>query len=280
MNVFSFVNKGVRTRAHGETAPSLLKMRAKFRNIALKSRVDMNRLPVHIAIVLDGNGRWATRRGLPRTAGHAVGAETFRTVATFAKELGVKYLTVYAFSTENWKRPKEEVDEIWRLLRRYLLESLEKMERDKVKIHIMGDVTDMPEDVAELLRKIKETSSHIDGIQLNICLNYGGRSELTRAMRLAAEKCLRGELSPDAITEETVAPLLYSAGIPDPDLVIRPSGEYRLSNFLLWQSAYSEFYFTPVLWPDFSPEELCRAIIAFQGRSRRFGAVEPMKKGR
>jgi undecaprenyl diphosphate synthase len=273
MNVFSFIKKGDATRAPGKKAPSLLKSRVKFRDIALKSRVDINRLPVHIAIVLDGNGRWATHRGLPRTAGHAVGAETFRTVATFAKELGIKYLTVYAFSTENWKRPKEEVDEIWRLLRIYLLESLEKMERDKVKIHIMGDVTDMPEDVAELLRKIRETSSHIDGIQLNICLNYGGRAELTYAVRLAAEKCVKGELKPEEITEETIPPLLYSAGIPDPDLIIRPSGEYRLSNFLLWQSAYSEFYFTPVLWPDFTPEELCRAIIAYQNRNRRYGAV-------
>lgn len=231
-------------------------------------------VPTHIAIILDGNGRWAKKRGMPRTAGHAVGAETFRTVATYCRDIGVKYLTAYAFSTENWKRPAEEVGEIWRLLRKYLEESLEKMERDRVKIKLMGDRTGLPDDVRELLKKVDEANERIDGITLCLCINYGSRDEITRAARALAEEVAAGKLSVDEITEQSVSAHLYSDGIPDPDLVIRPSGEVRLSNFLLWQSAYSELYFTDTLWPDFSPRDIDRAIEQFNKRDRRYGGVK------
>ena len=234
--------------------------------------------PRHIAIVLDGNGRWASRRGLPRSAGHAVGAETFRTIATYCRDIGVEYLTCYAFSTENWSRPAEEVSAIWELLRKYLIESLEKMERDRVKIRIMGDRADMPDDIKGLLAQIDEKSAHIDGITLCICLNYGGRQEILHAVRTLAQECERGERKADSISLDDISQNLYSRGIPDPDLIIRPSGELRLSNFLLWQCAYSEFYFTDVLWPDFKPSDIDQAIAEYSRRDRRFGGVKA--KGR
>ena len=230
--------------------------------------------PTHIAIVLDGNGRWAAKRGMPRTFGHTVGAETFRTIGTYCRDIGVKYLTCYAFSTENWSRPKEEVDTIWDLLRKYLQESLEKMERDGVKVRIMGDRAAMPEDIKELLRQIDEKSAHIDGITLCICLNYGGRQEILHAAKELAAECERGERSADSLTMDDISAHIYSAGIPDPDLIIRPSGEYRLSNFLLWQSAYTEFYFTKKLWPDFKPEDIDAAIEEYSHRDRRYGGVK------
>ena len=228
-------------------------------------------VPEHIAIILDGNGRWARKRGMPRTAGHAIGAETFRRVATYCRDIGVKYLTAYAFSTENWRRPPEEVAEIWRLLREYLDETYERMERDRVKVRILGGREEMPEDVRGLLAKIDEKSRHIDGITLCLCINYGSRDEITRAARLLAEDAAAGKISPGDITEDSIADRLYSAGIPDPDLVIRPSGEVRLSNFLLWQCAYSELYFTDTLWPDFGPEEIDRAVEEY---NRRDGGVK------
>ncbi len=231
-------------------------------------------VPEHIAIILDGNGRWARKRGMPRTAGHAIGAETFRRVATYCRDIGVKYLTAYAFSTENWRRPPEEVAEIWRLLREYLDETYERMERDRVKVRILGGREEMPEDVRGLLAKIDEKSRHIDGITLCLCINYGSRDEITRAARLLAEDAAAGEISPGDITEDSIADRLYSAGIPDPDLVIRPSGEVRLSNFLLWQCAYSELYFTDTLWPDFGPEEIDRAVEEYNRRDRRYGGVK------
>lgn len=231
-------------------------------------------VPEHIAIILDGNGRWARKRGMPRTAGHAIGAETFRRVATYCRDIGVKYLTAYAFSTENWRRPPEEVAEIWRLLREYLDETYERMERDRVKVRILGGREEMPEDVRELLAKIDEKSRHIDGITLCLCINYGSRDEITRAARLLAEDAAAGKISPGEITEDSIAGRLYSAGIPDPDLVIRPSGEVRLSNFLLWQCAYSELYFTDTLWPDFGEEEIDRAVEEYNRRDRRYGGVK------
>ena len=236
-------------------------------------QVDMSRLPRHIAIIMDGNGRWAKKRGLPRKAGHAAGAETFRTIATYAKELGLEYLTVYAFSTENWKRPEDEVSSIMGLLERYLKEAIETMAKDKVKMAFFGDLSPLSPKLQELCHRTEEISKGYDGCQVNICFNYGGRAEIIRAATEFARRCQQGQANPEDLTEEALGDLLYSAGVPDPDLVIRPSGEVRISNFLLWQSAYSEFYFTDVLWPDFTKEELLRAIADFQNRSRRFGGV-------
>jgi len=233
----------------------------------------MEHLPRHVAIIMDGNGRWAKARGMPRKAGHAAGAENFRTIATFAKELGLAYLTVYAFSTENWKRPAEEVDAIMALLEKYLHEAIETMAADKVKMAFFGDLTRLSGKLQALCHETEEISKGYDGCQVNICLNYGGRDEILRAARAFASDCLEGRADANHLTEEGFGRYLFSAGVPDPDLIIRPSGEVRTSNFLLWQSAYSEFYFTDVLWPDFSKEDLLRALEDYQHRSRRYGGV-------
>ena len=230
-------------------------------------QVDMSRLPRHIAIIMDGNGRWAKKRGLPRTAGHKAGAETFRDIATYCRELGVEYLTVYAFSTENWKRPKDEVDTIMELLEQYLQEAINTMERDHIRLKIWGDTAALSPKLQQMVAQTNAISTHYEGFQANICLNYGGRSEILRAARLCAE-------AGEEWTEENFGKYLWSAGIPDPELIIRPSGELRLSNFLLWQCAYSEFYFCDTLWPDFDRAALNRAIIDYQGRDRRFGGVK------
>ncbi|NLH00696.1 MAG: di-trans,poly-cis-decaprenylcistransferase [Clostridiales bacterium] len=233
--------------------------------------VDFDNLPRHIAIIMDGNGRWAKKRGLPRTAGHAEGAETFRSIATYCKEIGIEYLTVYAFSTENWKRPAEEVSSIMNLLEKYLCESIERMERDNVKMKFFGDITPLSPKLRQLIERTCEISTHYDGCQVNICLNYGGRDEILRAAKLCAESYAAGNA--DAFSEDVFSSNLWSAGIPDPEIIIRPGGEKRLSNFLLWQSAYSELYFTDTLWPDFSKEDINCAIAWFQGRERRFGGI-------
>ena len=231
-------------------------------------QVDMSRLPRHIAIIMDGNGRWAKKRGLPRTAGHKAGAETFRDIATYCRELGVEYLTVYAFSTENWKRPKDEVDTIMELLEQYLQEAINTMERDHIRLKIWGDTAALSPKLQQMVAQTNTISTHYEGFQANICLNYGGRSEILRAARLCAE-------AGEEWTEENFGKYLWSAGIPDPELIIRPSGELRLSNFLLWQCAYSEFCFCDTLWPDFDRAALDRAIIDYQGRDRRFGGIKP-----
>ena len=236
-------------------------------------QVDFDRLPRHVAIIMDGNGRWAKNRGMPRTAGHAAGAETFRTIATYCKDIGLDYLTVYAFSTENWKRPQEEVGAIMGLLRKYLHEAIEEMARDHIKLEFFGDLTSLDPELYQLCQETRKISEGYTGFQVNVCLNYGGRDEIVRAARKFAQDCLEGKAKPEELTETAFANDLYSAGIPDPELIIRPSGEIRTSNFLLWQSAYSEYYFTDVLWPDFSPDELLKAIASYQGRSRRFGGV-------
>ena len=236
-------------------------------------QVDFDRLPRHIAIILDGNGRWAQKRGLPRTAGHKVGAETFRTIATYCRDIGIDFLTVYAFSTENWKRPKDEVDTIMSLLKAYLLEAIDTMEKDNVRLNFMGDMSVLSDELKDLVAKCNTISSSLTGCQCNICINYGGRAEIVQAaMRFAAD-CVGGSNDPNALTEELFDTYLYSAGIPSPELMIRPGGEQRLSNFLLWQCAYAEFYYTDVLWPDFSKEELHKAIVAYQRRNRRFGGL-------
>lgn len=229
-------------------------------------------VPRHIAIILDGNGRWAKKRALPRTAGHAVGAETFRKIALHCRDIGVDYLTVYAFSTENWKRPEEEVRTIMRLLDKYLHEAIDTMERDHMKMKVFGDVAGLPKELQNLVAETNEISKRYEGFQANICLNYGGRAEIVHAAERYAADCLEGKVE-GPLTEERFSGYLYSSGIPDPDLLIRPGGEQRISNFLLWQCAYSEFYFTDVLWPDFSAEELDRAVEAFRRRDRRYGGV-------
>ena len=236
-------------------------------------QVDFQRLPRHIAVILDGNGRWAQRRGLPRTAGHKAGAETFRAIATYCRDIGLEYLTVYAFSTENWKRPKDEVETIMVLLKRYLLEAIDTMERDNVRLRFLGDMQALSQELRDLVEQCNAISDRLTGCQCNICINYGGRAEIAQGARRFAEDCAAGVVKPDDLTEETFEKYLYSAGMPSPELLIRPGGEQRLSNFLLWQCAYAEFYFTDVLWPDFSKEELHRAIAAYQRRNRRFGGV-------
>lgn len=234
--------------------------------------VDFNNLPRHIAIILDGNGRWAQKRGLPRTMGHAAGAETFRTIATYCKEIGLDYLTVYAFSTENWKRPQAEVDTIMELLEKYLFEAIDRMEKDKVKMEFFGDVSVLSPKLLGLIERTREISKHYDGCQVNICLNYGGRDEIIRGIMKFAEEYKQGIAT--ELTEESFNRYLFSAGVPDPDLLIRPGGELRLSNFLMWQSAYSELYFTDTLWPDFTKADINAAIAEFQRRDRRYGGVK------
>ena len=230
-------------------------------------------LPRHIAIILDGNGRWAKKRGLPRTAGHAAGSENFRKIATYCKNIGVEYLTVYAFSTENWKRPEDEVKTIMKLLEKYLQEAISTMERDHIRMKIFGDVSALSPQLQSLVAKTDEISSRYQGFQANICLNYGGRDEIVHAAKRYARDYAQGRADGE-LTEEQFGSYLYSAGICDPDLLIRPGGELRISNFLLWQCAYSEFYFTDVLWPDFSSAELDKDIAAYQSRDRRFGNVK------
>ena len=232
------------------------------------------RIPTHIAIVMDGNGRWAKQRGLPRPAGHKAGAESFRTIANYAKSIGLQYLTVYAFSTENWKRPEDEVDAIMDLLEKYLREAIRDMDRNRVRFCFFGDLSRLSPELQREAQEAVERSKKYEGVQVNFCLNYGGRDEIVRAAQRFAALCAAGERRPEELTEDMFSDLLYSAGVPDPELVIRPGGETRISNFLLWQSAYAEYYFTDVLWPDFGPEELDKAIDAFNARDRRFGGVK------
>ena len=228
--------------------------------------------PRHIAIIMDGNGRWAKQRGLPRTAGHAAGAEAFRKIANYCRTLGVEYLTVYAFSTENWKRSADEVTGIMRLLRRYLEEALRDMEKNRVCFRFFGDLTKLSPELQALCRDAESRSADYD-VQVNFCLNYGGRDEIVQAARRFAEDVAAGKHRPEELSEDMLSGYLYSAGVPDPELIIRPSGEMRVSNFLLWQSAYSEYVIMNVLWPDFTPEHLDSAIEEFHRRSRRFGGT-------
>lgn len=229
-------------------------------------------LPRHIAIILDGNGRWAKKRGLPRTAGHAAGAETFRRIATYCRDIGIEYLTVYAFSTENWKRPADEVGAILKLLGNYLQEAVDTMERDHIRLKVLGDPEILPDKLRGLIRETSDISSRYDGFQANVCINYGGRDEIVRAARRYAEDYRAGKVS--GLTEEVFAGYMFSAGIPDPDIIIRAGGEQRLSNFLMWESAYSELMFSDVLWPDFTPEDIDGAIEEYRRRDRRFGGIK------
>ncbi len=229
--------------------------------------------PKHIAIIMDGNGRWATQRKLPRNAGHKAGAEAFRRTANYCRTLGVQYLTVYAFSTENWKRSQEEVGGIMRLLGAYLRESLRDMEKNHVRFCFFGDLSRLSPELRKLCEEAQNRSRAYHEVQVNFCLNYGGRDEIVRAARKFAADVAAGKRTAEDLTEELFSGYLDSAGIPDPELVIRPSGEMRLSNFLPWQSVYSEFVYLDVLWPDFRPEDLDRAIAEYHNRHRRFGGV-------
>ena len=232
-------------------------------------------VPRHIAVIMDGNGRWAKKRGLPRKAGHKVGAETFRTIATYCKDIGVKYFTVYAFSTENWKRPQDEVDALMNLFRTYLKEAAETMVARGVAVRVLGDLSVLPADIQRQIDEVHALADTLgeDAATASLCINYGGRDEIKNAVRALAHDVQAGRLRPEDITEDTISAHLYNAHMPDPDLIIRPSGEVRTSNFLLWQSAYSEYYFTDVLWPDFSTKDMDAAIDDFNRRSRRFGGV-------
>lgn len=230
-------------------------------------------LPKHVGIIMDGNGRWAKKRGLPRSAGHKAGANNFRTITRYCSDIGIKYLTVYAFSTENWKRPSDEVSALMSLFKSYLNEALTDFKDDSIVVKFIGDKTGFNSELQELIRENEEESAKRDGMVLNIAMNYGSRAEITMAVKKIAEKVKSGELSVEDITEQTVSDNLYTAFQPDPDLVIRPSGEYRISNFLLWQSAYTEYVIMDKLWPDFTKEDMNRALLEFANRNRRYGGV-------
>ncbi len=230
-------------------------------------------VPENLGIIMDGNGRWAKKRGLPRQAGHVTGAQVFRKITKYCEKCGVHYLTVYAFSTENWKRPQAEIDGIMNLLRQYLKESLADFQQENIRTRFIGDRTPLAADIRELMEEAERTTANKTGMTLNIAINYGGRQELAAAARTLARRVAAGELAPEDIDEAQVESALYTAGQPPVDLILRPSGEYRLSNFLIWQSAYAEYVFMDVLWPDFTERDLDRAFAEYAGRSRRFGGV-------
>lgn len=230
-------------------------------------------IPEHVAIIMDGNGRWAKKRGLPRSVGHQFGAKNFRKVTRYISKTGVKYLTLYAFSTENWKRPFEEVSALMGIFKQYLIDSLTDFKDDDIKIVYIGDRNGFDPALKKLIDESEDNAKDRQGMQLNIAMNYGSRDEILRGVKSIAKDVKEGRLDPDSITEETIASRLYTGGMPDPDLIIRTGGEFRLSNFLLFQSAYSEFYSTEVLWPDFHEEQFDEAIRVFNQRNRRFGGV-------
>ena len=230
-------------------------------------------VPTSIGIIMDGNGRWAKNRHLPRSAGHRAGAKVFRTITRYCSDIGVKYLTVYAFSTENWRRPQDEVGALMRLFKEYLQEALDDFKDDSIVIHFIGDKSSFSEDLQKLMDDNEEISKDRDGMVLNIAMNYGSRDEIVRAVKSISEGVKNGDIDINSIDESMVSDHLYTAGQPDPDLIIRPSGEYRISNFMLWQSAYTEFVIMNKLWPDFEKEDLDEAIRLYNLRSRRFGGV-------
>lgn len=234
-------------------------------------------VPQHIAIILDGNGRWARKKGMPRNYGHVEGSKNVERICEEAYKMGVKYLTVYAFSTENWKRPKDEVDTLMNLLRSYMKTCLKTAEKNRMCVRVLGDKTALDADIQKRIAELEEATKENDGLCFQIALNYGSRDEILRGIRKLCKDCKEGNIEVDQIDESMFAGYLDTHGIPDPDLMIRTSGEQRLSNYLLWQLAYSEFYFTDVLWPDFTKEELARAIEFYNGRDRRFGGVREEK---
>lgn len=233
--------------------------------------INMDNLPKHIAIILDGNRRWAKKRNLPKTVGHKTGAKNVEKIAKFCNKIGIKYLTVYAFSTENWKRSKEEVAALMLILKSYLEYIIKRLDTENIKIQVIGDPTVLDPEIQKRLAIVTEKTKNNTGLVLNIAFNYGGRSEITRACKMIAKQVKEGKIDIDDITEETISQNLYTAGMPDPDLLIRTSGEIRTSNFLPWQIVYSEYYFPEKNWPEFDEEELLKAIDVYQKRNRKFG---------
>lgn len=246
----------------------------KAKNKDLSISLDMNNIPKHIGIIMDGNGRWAKERNLPRTMGHKAGVETIREIVKECDKLGVKYLTLYAFSTENWKRSTDEVNALMRLLVEYLKKEVEELHSNNVIVNNIGDISKLPQICQNELKSAYEKTKDNTGITLNLALNYGGRDEIVRAIKLLYEDMREGKIAEEDINEDIISDYLYTAGMPDPDLIIRPSGEKRLSNFLIWQCAYSEFWYSDIKWPDFNKEHLHKAIYDFQNRDRRFGGVK------
>ena len=231
-------------------------------------------IPKHVAIILDGNGRWAKAKGMPRNYGHIQGAKTVEDICEVAYNMGIQYLTVYAFSTENWNRPKEEVDALMKLLRNYMKNCLKRAGKNNMCVRVIGDKSRLDEDIRKSIEELEEATQNNTGLHFSIAINYGGRDELVRAARKVAQKVALGELKPEEITEDIVEGCLDTAGLPSPDLLIRTCNEQRISNFLLWQLAYTEFYFTEVAWPDFSKKELEKAVEAYNRRDRRYGLVK------
>ncbi len=235
--------------------------------------MEQSYLPEHLGIIMDGNGRWAKKRGLPRPAGHTAGAAVFKTIVRYCSSIGIQYLTIYAFSTENWKRPPDEVGALIKLFKQYLDDALRNFLNENIRVRFIGDTTAFPNDLRKLIFETEKVSENKTGMVLNIALNYGGRAEITRAVKSLAQDVKDGKLAPEQISEASIEERLYTAGQPDPDLIIRPSGENRVSNFLLWQSAYSEYIIMDILWPDFKPKDLDQALREYAHRNRRFGGV-------
>ncbi|MBP7347953.1 MAG: isoprenyl transferase [Butyrivibrio sp.] len=235
---------------------------------------DEKRIPAHVAIILDGNGRWAKAKGMPRNYGHLQGAKAVEDILVDARDLGIKYLTVYAFSTENWNRPEKEVSALMTLLQNYLKTSIKKSMKNNVRCRVIGEKSRLSADIQKAIQDLEETTAGNTGLTFTIAINYGSRDEITRAVRKVAEKCVSGKLLPDAITEASIEQELDTAYLPDPDLLIRTCGEQRISNFLLWQCAYTEFYYTDIAWPDFNKAELEKAIAAYGRRDRKYGGLE------
>ena len=251
---------------------TILRKLLKKRSNYLLSHIDKDNLPRHVGIIMDGNGRWAKKRNLPRSAGHRAGAQTLKTITEFAGNLGIRYLTAYAFSTENWKRPKEEVNALMDLLLKYLRDKDQLAGKDVV-IKVIGDRSKLSDEINMEIDNIEEYTKDNTGMVLFLAINYGGRQEIVHSVRKLAENVSKGEISPDSITEDSISSYIYTSEIPDVDLIIRPSGELRLSNFLLWQSAYSEFWFSDINWPDFKTDDFAHAILDYQNRNRRFGGI-------
>lgn len=234
---------------------------------------DLKTLPIHVALIMDGNGRWAKKRLMNRVKGHEQGSQTVRSIVTASREIGIKYLTLYAFSTENWARPEPEIKALMGLLKKFIITEREDLQKHNIRLNVIGQKHRLPPDVLQELTTTLEPTCNNDGMQLNVALSYGSREELTRAMKKIAVKIVSKELGPDDITEDLICAHLYTSGMPDPDLIIRTGGEYRLSNFLLWQAAYSEIFITDTLWPDFTRDEFIEILKNYQNRERRFGKV-------
>lgn len=279
MRLFAAVVRAAFFCYHGKSKRGLIILNKELNQTAgeqmlfkKKKKLDMNNIPRHIAIIMDGNGRWARKRGLSRSMGHREGSVTLKKIVEACYNLGVKYLTVYAFSTENWSRPKEEVDELMKLLLEYLKNAEKELKGKNVRIRVIGDRKRLPAEIVSEIERVEEKTSHNDGLIFIIALNYGGRQEIVDAVNAIAEDIKNGNIT--EINEEVISQRLYTRDIPDPDLLIRTSGELRLSNFLIWQSSYSELFFSDVLWPDFTPKHLEEAILSYQGRQRRFGGLK------